>query len=94
MPADAGSDLDWERVDETVALDVRLGLAALRSGSYADIEWAGAISLPGRTPGDRVRVRIAEYELYEADPQGIPPIVANRRPRARRLVYSDEVELP
>jgi len=94
MPASAGSDLDWEPVDTPVALVVRRGIGILRSRGYADVEWAGAIGLPVREPGDRVRVRVAEYELHEADLQGVPPIIAVTRLRGRRLVYSDEVELP
>jgi hypothetical protein len=91
--ADATSDLDWEQVSRPVALDVRRGLAAIRSGSFADVEWAGAVGLPERNAGDRMRVRIAEYELHEADRQGLPIAFANARPRGRRLVYADEVEL-
>ncbi|HYI34868.1 MAG TPA: hypothetical protein VEX88_15525 [Glaciibacter sp.] len=92
MPAGATSDLDWEPVAGPVALDVRGGLLAIRSGSLADVEWAGAVGLPERNAGERVRVRIAEYELHEADWQGVP--VSFIPPRGRRLVYADEVELP
>jgi hypothetical protein len=92
MPADATSDLDWEQVSGPVVLDVRSGLVEIRSGSLADVEWAGAVGLPERDPGDRVRARIAEYELMEADGQGVPTSFI--RPRDSRLVYADEVELP
>jgi hypothetical protein len=71
-----------------------MGLGALRRGRYDDVEWAGAIALPERGTGDRLRLRIAEYELHDGDPQGRPPLRAALGIRERRLVYGDDVELP
>jgi hypothetical protein len=64
----------------------------LRSDSYADVEWAGVVSLPEVADGDRLRVRISEYELHVADVPGAP-IIAVRAVRDRRLVYADSVEV-
>jgi hypothetical protein len=92
LPADATSDLDWAVVGKPEVLDVRLTLSQLRSDSYADVEWAGVVSLPEVADGDRLRVRISEYELHVADVPGAP-IIAVRALRDRRLVYADSVEL-
>jgi hypothetical protein len=94
LPAAATSDLEWEVASEVVALPVRMGLGAARSGRYDDVEWAGALPLPERQGGDRLRIRLAEYELHEADPKDLPRLTAVLGLRARRLVYSDEVEVP
>ncbi|WP_411699535.1 hypothetical protein [Conyzicola sp.] len=94
LPAGATSDLDWERVGDPVALPVRLGLGAVKRGNYSDVEWAGAVAVPAREPGDALRVRIAEYELHEADLSGILGVALVVTPRARRLVYADELLLP
>jgi hypothetical protein len=93
LPADSTSDLEWAVVGKPEVLDVRLTLSQLRNDSYADVEWAGAVSLLDVAGGDRLRIRIAEYELHEADALGAP-IIAVRAPRDRRLVYADSVELP
>ncbi|GAA1953590.1 hypothetical protein [Agromyces allii] len=94
LRADAPTDLDWERIGEPVELDVRLGLGALRAERFGAVEWAGAVSVPERAPGDRVRVRLAEYELHEGDSIGLPPFMLLQRLRGRRIVYGDSVELP
>jgi hypothetical protein len=95
LPAGATSDLDWERVGDPVALEVRLGLAAIRRSDYAEVEWVGAVALPERAPGDRVRVRVAEHEIHATDRDPEAGLVLVVLPaRDRRVVYSDEVEVP
>lgn len=94
LPAEAASDLDWVREGEPVVLDVRVSLAALRSERFADAEWVGAVALPEPARGERIRVRLAEYELHEGDSIGLPPLVALLPQRGRRIVYGDSVELP
>ncbi|MGR0221290.1 hypothetical protein [Agromyces sp. ZXT2-6] len=94
LRAGAATDLDWERVGDVTLLDVRLGLAALVQRRYGEIEWAGAVPMPERSEGDQLRVRIAEYELHEGDPMGLPLEVMVGPVRGRRLVYGDSVDLP
>lgn len=94
LPADATSDLDWAQVGDAVELDVRLGLAAIRQERFAEAEWVGAVPLPERVDGERVRVQLAEYELHEGDPIGLAPFIAVLPQRGRRIVYGDSVELP
>lgn len=93
LPAGATSDLDWVAVDDPVRLPVRLTLGRLRREDYADVEWAGVVGMPEAEAGDRLRIRIAEYELHQADALGAP-VVAAFALRERRLVYADSVDLP
>ena len=93
LPADATSDLDWVQIGDAVELDVRLGLAAIRQERFAEAEWVGAVPLPERVDGERVRVQLAEYELHEGDPIGLAPFIAVLPQRGRRIVYGDSVEL-
>ncbi|MRX42136.1 hypothetical protein [Agromyces kandeliae] len=95
LPEDATSDLDWEPVDAPTELPVRhlltrLGILRPRHG---DVEWAGAVAVPDRERGVRLRIRIAEYELHQIDPKGVWPPLAFKA-RGRRIVYADTVELP
>ncbi|MET0975060.1 MAG: hypothetical protein ABWX82_05300, partial [Leifsonia sp.] len=94
LPAGATSDLDWATMGQPEELDVRLTLSQLRNESYADVEWAGVVSVPEVADGDRLRIRLAEYELHVADALGAPPIIAAIALRDRRLVYADTVDLP
>ena len=96
LPADSTTDLAWEQVGRRITLPVVLGLRILRSGTYGEIDWAGAVPVPDRAEavaGDRWRVRIAEYELHVSDRSPVAAI-APFRMRDHRLVYSDTVELP
>jgi hypothetical protein len=95
--ADAASDLDWAQVGDAIELDVRLTLAAVRNERFSEVEWAGVVPLPDpgtSEAGDRLRVRLAEYEVHEADSTWLAPVVLGIPPRGRRLVYADSVDLP
>ena len=93
LPTGSTSDLDWKLVDEPVTLTVRMGLADIVAEQYGNVEWAGAVAVPERADGERLRVRVIEYEVHLADTVTVP-ISAAAAPRARRLVYSDGVDLP
>ncbi|SFR93409.1 hypothetical protein SAMN04487846_0796 [Microbacterium sp. cf046] len=94
LPADATSDLDWVQVGGPVVLEVRMGLAAIRQERFAEAEWVGAVPLPERIAGERLRVQLAEYELHEGDPIGLSPFIVMLPQRGRRIVYGDSVEVP
>lgn len=93
LPADATTDLGWVAAGPTVTLQVQLTLKQAKDALYDDVEWAGAVAVPTRAPGERYRVRLAEYELHRADTLGSTGI-APFRLREHRIVYSDTVELP
>ncbi|HUG51093.1 MAG TPA: hypothetical protein VLZ78_08860 [Terrimesophilobacter sp.] len=93
LPADATTDLGWIVVGPTVTLQVQLTLKQAKEARYDEVEWAGAVAMPQRAPGERHRVRMAEYELHRADTLGSTGI-APFRLREHRIVYSDTVELP
>ena len=85
------------QVADAIELDVRLTLAAVRNERFSEVEWAGVVPLPdpgSLEPGDRLRVRIAEYEVHEADSTWLAPVILGVPPRGRRLVYADSVDLP
>ncbi|WP_353807626.1 hypothetical protein [Agromyces sp. SYSU T00194] len=92
LPAGATGDLDWELVGDTFGLDVVLTLAQARGAALGNVQWAGVVPLPDTQPGDRLRVRLAEYEVHRGDPLGVP-ILASGKVRDLRLVYADELAL-
>ena len=69
----------------------------MRDELFSEVEWAGVVPLPDPgsvEPGDRLRVRLAEYEVHEADSTWLAPVVLGIAPRGRRLGYADSVDLP
>ncbi|HET8600075.1 MAG TPA: hypothetical protein VFL99_07095 [Segeticoccus sp.] len=94
LPANSSSDLDWAVAGDPVPLEVRPDPRFPWRHDYAGVRWSGALALPEVRRGERLRLRVAEYEVLPSDE---PPAVVTAVPRqrmARRLVYSDEVELP
>ena len=56
--------------------------------------WTGDLTLPGTEAGQKYRLVIREYEVFQADPQQAPAAVtALTTTHGRRLVYAAVVEL-
>ena len=77
---------------ETVALSP--GHVEVGRGLDVGIGPGGGVESLPRQAGDRLRVRLAEYEVHEADSTWLGPVVLGIPPRGRRLVYADSVDLP
>lgn len=78
----------WSAVPETV-FPLKLTTVAL-GGNV----WTGDLTLPGTEAGQKYRLVIREYEIFQADPQQAPAAVtALTTTHGRRLVYAAVVEL-
>jgi hypothetical protein len=97
LPADATTDLAWTPIGD----EVRLQLSA--SGGLANVRYFATVPLPTRAEGERLRLALREYEVFETDeseaddhvirPVSFGDFVFLNRPVRYRLVYADHLDL-
>ena len=93
LPADAASDLEWTAVGDEYRL-------AISADGLADVRYDGRLPLPSRARGERLRLALREYEIFqtdesEADDHLSRPAASEfslaPRPVKYRLVYADHL---
>ncbi len=94
LPAAPTTDLAWAPVGE----EVRLDLSA--TGGLADVRFTGQVPIPPRGKGEKLRLALREYEIFETDESEADDHLTRpfaslllRRPVKYRLVYADHLQL-
>lgn len=62
LPTGATTDLAWVPVGQQVRLDVEVARA------HSDVTFSGAVKVPAKATGEKLRVALAEYEILPTDP--------------------------
>jgi hypothetical protein len=95
--AGATSDLAWAPAGD----EIRLNLSV--TAGLSDIRFSGRVPIPTRAAGERLRLSVREFEIFETDESEKDDVLTRpfvgfetfvlRRPVKYRLVYADELAL-
>jgi hypothetical protein len=96
LPSRASTDMAWVPVGDEVRLELSV------ANGVGDIRYSGTVPRPVVKDGDKLRVALREYEIFETDESEaedhyvVPPLwfnTSSTKPIRYRLVYADQFDI-
>jgi hypothetical protein len=96
LPSSATTDMAWVPVGDEVRLELSV------ANGVGDIRYSGTVPRPVVKVGDKLRLALREYEIFETDESEaedhyvVPPLwftTSSKKPIRYRLVYADQFDI-
>ncbi|MGH9550454.1 MAG: hypothetical protein ACRD3W_13820, partial [Terriglobales bacterium] len=96
LPSNATTDMSWVPVGDEVRLELSV------ANGVGDIRYSGTVPRPAVKAGDKLRLALREYEIFETDESQaedhyVVPLLwsagSSKKPIRYRVVYADQFDI-